>query len=62
MASNRVTATELETLLKKLQKMRPSGSVTEQICEKISPEGFLDDPGTFVLIDDPIKREKPPNC
>ena len=53
MASNRVTATELETLLKKLQKMRPSGSVTEQICEKMSPEGFLDDPGTFVLTDDP---------
>ena len=44
---------ELENLLKKLQKMRPSGSVTEQTCEKMSPEGFLDDPGTFVLIDDP---------
>jgi hypothetical protein len=31
---------ELETLMKRLEKMRPSGSVTEQICEKISPEGL----------------------
>jgi hypothetical protein len=42
---------ELENLLKKLQKMRPSGSLTEQICEKISPEAFLNDPGIFFVHD-----------
>jgi hypothetical protein len=39
---------ELGTLLKKLEKIQPP---VQQLNS--SPEAFLDDPGIFVLIDDP---------